>query len=52
MKKAFAGVAKPGMVKRCACQQPSKMSHLKKQRTPLILNDGHSPLTQINLNKP
>ena len=44
MKKAFAGVAKLGMVKRCACQQPPQMKPFKKQRTPFLPRhrNGHS----------
>jgi hypothetical protein len=35
--KAFAGVAKLGMGKRCACQQPQKMMTCKKHKTQLIV---------------
>jgi hypothetical protein len=35
--KAFAGVAKLGMGKRCACQQPQKMMTYRKHKTQLIV---------------
>lgn len=37
MKKAFVGVVKLGMVKKCACQQPREMMSFKKQKAQLIL---------------
>ena len=37
MKKAFVGVVKHGMVKKCACQQRREMMPFKKQKTQLIL---------------
>lgn len=50
MKKAFAGVAKLGMVKRCACHQPPQMKPFQKQRTPFLLRHRNEQSFSVRIN--